>query len=72
MDTKTAGRRKKLEPDPRVRLEILSAASKIVREDGVRALSIAEPAARFGRARFRCRRVDGGQGGERQEESESA
>jgi AcrR family transcriptional regulator len=52
MDTKTAGRRKKLEPDPRVRLEILSAASKIVREDGVRALSIAEV---LGRAQLSTR-----------------
>ena len=34
--------RKKLEPDPRVRVAILSSASKIVREEGVRALSIAE------------------------------
>ena len=42
MDAERAGRRKKLEPDPRVRLAILSAASKIIREDGVRALSIAE------------------------------
>jgi AcrR family transcriptional regulator len=42
MDTEAAPRRKKLVPDPRVRLAILSAASKIVREDGVRALSIAE------------------------------
>ena len=38
--TNTAGR-KKLDPDPRVRVEILSAASKLVREEGVRALSIA-------------------------------
>jgi AcrR family transcriptional regulator len=38
--TNTAGR-KKLDPDPRVRIEILSAASKLVREEGVRALSIA-------------------------------
>ncbi|WP_319436908.1 TetR/AcrR family transcriptional regulator [Mycobacterium sp. RTGN5] len=38
--TTTAGR-KKLDPDPRVRIEILSAASKLVREEGVRALSIA-------------------------------
>jgi AcrR family transcriptional regulator len=38
--TSTAGR-KKLDPDPRVRIEILSAASKLVREEGVRALSIA-------------------------------
>jgi len=34
-------RRKKLEPDPRVRVSILSAASKLVREEGVRALSVA-------------------------------
>jgi AcrR family transcriptional regulator len=34
--------RRKLEPDPRVRVAILSAASKIVRDDGVRALSVAE------------------------------
>lgn len=33
--------RKKLEPDPQVRVEILSAASKIIREEGARALSIA-------------------------------
>jgi AcrR family transcriptional regulator len=33
--------RKKLEPDPQVRVEILSAASKIIREEGVGALSIA-------------------------------
>src|ERR1700738_3296275 len=52
MDTKTAGRRKKLEPDPRVPREILSAASKIVREDGVRALSIAEV---LGRAQLSTR-----------------
>jgi AcrR family transcriptional regulator len=38
--TNTAGR-KKLDPDPRVRIEILSAASKLVREEGVGALSIA-------------------------------
>jgi AcrR family transcriptional regulator len=36
------GGRKKLEPDPRVRSAILSAASGIVREDGVGALSIAQ------------------------------
>lgn len=52
MDTKRARRRKKLEPDPRVRLAILSAASKIVREEGVRALSIAEV---LGRARLSTR-----------------
>jgi len=36
------GGRKKLGPDPQVRSAILSAASEIVREDGVGALSIAE------------------------------
>ena len=36
-----AGGRKKLEPDPQVRSALLSAASKVVREEGVRALSIA-------------------------------
>src|ERR1700712_647319 len=39
--TSTSGR-KKLEADPRVRIAILSAAARIVREDGVGALSIAE------------------------------
>lgn len=34
-------RRKKLDPDPRVRNELLSAASEIIRDEGVRALSIA-------------------------------
>ena len=34
-----AGGRKKLEPDPQVRSALLSAASKVVREEGVRALS---------------------------------
>ena len=38
----SGGRRRKLDPDPRVRIEILSAASKLVREEGVRALGIAE------------------------------
>ena len=52
MDTTRARRRKKLEPDPRVRLSILSAASKVVREDGVRALSIAEV---LGRAQLSTR-----------------
>jgi AcrR family transcriptional regulator len=46
METDRAGRRKKLEPDARVRLAILSAASKVVREEGVRALSVAEVLAR--------------------------
>jgi AcrR family transcriptional regulator len=36
------GGRKKLEPDPQVRGAILAAASEIVREDGVGALSIAQ------------------------------
>lgn len=36
-----AGGRRKLEPDPQVRSALLSAASKVVREEGVRALSIA-------------------------------
>lgn len=42
METSRSGGRKKLEPDPHLRIAILSAASKIIREDGVRALSIAE------------------------------
>lgn len=41
MEPVNTGGRKKLEPDPRVRNQILSAATKIVREDGVAALSIA-------------------------------
>lgn len=41
MESSSAGGRKKLEPDPRVRITILSTASKIVREEGVGALSIA-------------------------------
>jgi AcrR family transcriptional regulator len=36
------GGRKKLEPDPRVRVAILSAAAEIVREEGVGALGIAQ------------------------------
>jgi AcrR family transcriptional regulator len=40
------GRRRRLDPDPRVRVTILAAASKIVREDGVRALGVAEVLAR--------------------------
>jgi AcrR family transcriptional regulator len=35
-------RTKKLDPDPAVRLTILAAASKIVREEGVRSLSVAQ------------------------------
>jgi AcrR family transcriptional regulator len=42
MEISRSGGRKKLEPDPLLRIAILSAASKIIREDGVRALSIAE------------------------------
>ncbi len=38
----TARRTKKLDPDPTVRLAILAAASKIVREEGVRSLSVAQ------------------------------
>ncbi|MFZ1163603.1 TetR/AcrR family transcriptional regulator [Mycobacterium sp.] len=37
---------RKLEPDARVRRAILTAASKVVREEGVRALSVAEVLAR--------------------------
>jgi AcrR family transcriptional regulator len=36
------GGRRKLEPDPQVRVAILAAASKIIREEGVRAFSIAQ------------------------------
>jgi AcrR family transcriptional regulator len=42
METTSTGGRKKLEPDPQVRVAILAAASKIVREEGVRAFSIAQ------------------------------
>jgi AcrR family transcriptional regulator len=42
MESSSTGGRKKLEPDPRVRIVILSTASKIVREEGVGALSIAQ------------------------------
>ena len=42
MDVRNAGGRKKLEPDPRVRVAILSAATEIVRAEGVGALSIAQ------------------------------
>jgi AcrR family transcriptional regulator len=38
----TARRTRKLDPDPAVRLAILATASKIVREEGVRSLSIAQ------------------------------
>ena len=42
MDVRNAGGRRKLEPDPQVRVAILSAAAEIVREEGVGALSIAQ------------------------------
>lgn len=42
MEITSTGGRKKLEPDPQVRVAILAAASKIVREEGVRAFSIAQ------------------------------
>ncbi|MGB8501016.1 TetR/AcrR family transcriptional regulator, partial [Mycobacterium sp.] len=42
MDAGIARRRKKLDPDPRVRLKLLATASKILREEGVRRLSVAE------------------------------
>jgi AcrR family transcriptional regulator len=42
MESSSAGGRKKLEADPRVRIAILSAASKIVREEGVSALSVSQ------------------------------
>jgi AcrR family transcriptional regulator len=46
MNTVEAVRGKKLEPDARVRRAILTVASKVVREEGVRALSVAEVLAR--------------------------
>ncbi|MFN8031691.1 MAG: TetR/AcrR family transcriptional regulator [Mycobacterium sp.] len=46
------GGRRRLEPDPRVRVAILTGASEIVRKDGVGALSIA---AVLGRARLSTR-----------------
>jgi AcrR family transcriptional regulator len=42
MESSNTGGRKKLGPDPRIRIAILSTASKIVREEGVGALSIAQ------------------------------
>lgn len=42
MDRSAATRSRKLDPDPRVRVAILAAASKIVSAEGVRALSVAE------------------------------
>jgi len=41
MDSASAGGRKRLEPDPKVRAAILDAAARIVRADGLAALSIA-------------------------------
>ena len=41
MTASRAGGRRKLEPDPEVRTALLSAAVEVVRENGVRALSIA-------------------------------
>jgi AcrR family transcriptional regulator len=45
-------RRKKPDPDPRERIELVSAASKIVREQGARGLTVAEV---LGRARLGTR-----------------
>lgn len=42
MGDDTAGRRRRLDPDPRIRVAILAAASKIVTKDGVSALGVAE------------------------------
>jgi AcrR family transcriptional regulator len=42
MESGSRGGRKKLDPDPRVRIAILSAAAKIVREEGVGAVSVAQ------------------------------
>jgi AcrR family transcriptional regulator len=52
METSNTGGRKKLEPDPRIRIAILSAASELVREEGVSALSIAQV---LGRAQLSTR-----------------
>jgi AcrR family transcriptional regulator len=46
MSDSAAGRRRKLDPDPKVRVAILAVSSKIVREEGVRALGVAEVLAR--------------------------
>lgn len=40
MDTASTAGRKKLEPDPRVRAEILTASARIIRAEGVAALSV--------------------------------
>ncbi len=42
MESGSRGGRKKLDPDPRVRNAILSAAAKIVREEGVSAVNVAQ------------------------------
>jgi AcrR family transcriptional regulator len=42
MEPTNSGGRKKLEADPRVRIAIISAAAKIVREEGVSALSVSQ------------------------------
>ena len=46
MTSPGSGGRRKLEPDPRVRAAILSAAARIVRSEGIGALSIAGVLAR--------------------------
>lgn len=48
MTSGRAGGRKKLEPDPQVREELIAAATQLVRANGVRALSIADVLARAG------------------------
>lgn len=48
MTSPGSGGRRKLEPDPRVRAAILSAAARIVRSEGIGALSIAGVLARAG------------------------
>jgi AcrR family transcriptional regulator len=42
MESRNQGGRKKLEPDPRVRDALLTAAAELVREDGVGALSVGQ------------------------------
>ena len=42
METRNQAGRKKLEPDPRVRQALLTAAAELVREDGVGALSVGQ------------------------------
>jgi AcrR family transcriptional regulator len=48
MDEVTARRGRRLDPDPRVRTAIVSAATNVVRDEGVRALSVAQVLARAG------------------------